>query len=75
MLAVAVAEVVFLFKNIAFKQTLDSFTENDETNPGGVSDFTVAWEAMSADNKLKWTLIMLCVLIGSFSIIAASIAK
>lgn len=75
MLAVAVCEVVFLVKNIAFKQTLDAFTENDPTNPDGVSDFVMAWTELTAEQKLKWTIISLLVLFPCFAIIAASIAK
>lgn len=75
MLAVAICEAVFLVKNTAFRQTLDAFTENDNTNPGGVSDFVVAWETLTGQEKLKWTIISMMVLIASFSIVAASIAK
>ncbi len=74
-LGVGVAVVALLIKHMVFKHTLDAFTEDNPGNANGQSDFVIAWNALDAATRVKYTLYMLMALFLALSWIAASIAK
>ncbi len=60
-------------KHTFFRWTLDAYTESE--NPGEAPSFIVDWNKLEGPAKIKYTLIVLCVLFLGSAWIAASLAK
>lgn len=76
-LVVGVMVTVLLGLHIVFRQTIDPMLEvnPDPANTEGLTFFAQTFRMLPKADQLKWAFIIICVLIASFSIIAASIAK
>jgi hypothetical protein len=74
-LVVGVMVAVLLGLHIVFRQTIDPMLEIDPASQQERSFFGEIWQTLPKADQLKWALVVICVLILSFSIIAASIAK